>query len=67
MEAHSASRRALIPSLLPVNVLVNHIAVNQMDPYDFDSSDRGSEFPSQSTIPESPPFNDPKYGTYKHG
>jgi hypothetical protein len=41
---------------LPVNVLVNLIAVNQMDPYDSDSSDGGPEFPSQSTIPESLPF-----------
>jgi hypothetical protein len=38
-----------------------------MDPYDSDSSDGGSEFPSQSTIPEPPPFNDPNYETYKHG
>jgi hypothetical protein len=38
-----------------------------MDPYDSDSSDRGSEFPSQSIILESPPFNDPNYETYKHG
>ena len=60
-------QRALIPSFLPVNVLVNLIAVNQMDPYDSDSSDGGPEFPSQSTIPEPPPFNDPNYETYKHG
>ena len=26
-----------------------------------------SKFPSQSTIPEPPPFNDPNYETYKHG
>ena len=45
-------QRPLIPSFLPVNVLVNLIAVNQMDPYDSDSSDGGPEFPSQSTIPE---------------
>jgi len=45
-------------------VLVNLIAVNQMDPYDSDSSDGGPEFPSQS---EPPPFNDPNYETYKHG
>ena len=38
-----------------------------MDPYDSDSSDGGPEFPSQSTIPEPPPFNDPNYETYKHG
>jgi hypothetical protein len=38
-----------------------------MDPYDSDSSDGGSEFPSQSTILEPPPFNDPNYETYKHG
>jgi hypothetical protein len=48
-----------MPSFLPVNVLVNLIAVNQMDPYDSDSSDGGPEFPSQSTIPETLPFNDP--------
>jgi hypothetical protein len=48
-------------------MLVNLIAVNQMDPYDSGSSDRGSEFPSQSTIPELPPFNDLNYETYKHG
>jgi hypothetical protein len=35
-----------------------------MDPYDSDSSNGGSEFPSQSIIPE-PPFNDPNYETYK--
>jgi hypothetical protein len=57
---------ALIPSFLPVNVLVNLIAVNQMDTYGSDSSDGGSEFPSQLTIPE-PPFNDPNYETYKRG
>ena len=33
---------------IPVNVLVNLTAVNQMDPYDPDSSDGGSEFPLQS-------------------
>jgi hypothetical protein len=47
-----AQRRALIPSFLLVNVLVNLIAVNQIDPYDSNSSNVGSEFPSQSTIPE---------------
>jgi hypothetical protein len=62
----AASQRALIPSFLPVNALVNHIAVNQMDPYDSNSNDGVSEFPSQSTIPEPPPFNDPNYVTYKH-
>jgi DNA-directed RNA polymerase subunit RPC12/RpoP len=46
-------------------VLVNLIAINQMDHYDSDSSDGGSEFPSQSRIPENP-FNDPNYETYKH-
>jgi hypothetical protein len=48
-------------------MLVNLIAVNQTDPYDSDSSDGGSEFPSQSTIPE-PPFQRsqiPNYETYK--
>jgi hypothetical protein len=34
----AARQRALIPSFLPVNVLVNLIAVNQMDLYDLDSS-----------------------------
>ena len=38
-----------------------------MDPYDSDSSDGGPEFPSQSTIPETAPFNDPNYETYKRG
>jgi len=38
-----------------------------MDPYDSDSSDRGSEFPSQSIILELPPFNGPNYEMYKHG
>jgi hypothetical protein len=36
-------QRALIPSFLPVNVLVNLIVVNQMDPYDSDSSDRNEQ------------------------
>jgi hypothetical protein len=63
----AARQRALIPSFLPVNVLVNLIAVNEMDPYDSDSSDGGPEFPSQSTIPENLPFNDPNYETYKRG
>ena len=43
-------------------MLVSFIAVNQMDPYDSDSSDGGPEFPSQSL-----PFNDPNYETYKRG
>jgi len=42
-------------------VFVNLIAVKQMDPYDSDSCDGGSEFPPQST------FNDPNYETYKRG
>ena len=42
-------------------MLVNLIAVSQMDPYDSDSSDGVSDFPSQSTV------NDPNYETYKHG
>src|SRR5277367_5009775 len=46
---------ALIPSFLPVNVLVSLIAVNQMDPYDSDRSDGGPGFPSQSTNPQPPP------------
>jgi hypothetical protein len=29
---HATRQRALIPSFLPVSVLVNHTAVNQMDP-----------------------------------
>ena len=37
-----------------VNVLINLIAVDQMDPYDSDNSDGDPEFPSQSTIPETP-------------
>jgi hypothetical protein len=48
-------------------MLVYLIAVNQMDPYDSDSTDGGPEFPSQSTIPETSPFNDPNYVTYKRG
>jgi hypothetical protein len=60
------AQRALIPSFLPVNVLVNLIPVNQMDPYDSDRSGGGSEFPSQSTTTP-PSFNDPNYETYKHG
>jgi hypothetical protein len=66
-KAVRGAQRALTPSFLPVNVLVNLIAVNQMDPYDSDSSDEGPEFPPQSTIPEPPPFNYPSYETYKHG
>jgi hypothetical protein len=58
----AASRRALILSFLPVNVLVSFIAVNQMDSYNSDSSDGGPGFPSQSL-----PFNDPNYETYKRG
>jgi len=49
-----------------VNVLENLIAANQMDPYDFDSSDGPSEISLQSTVPEPLPFNDPNYETYKH-
>ena len=48
-------------------MLINLITVSQMDPYDPDSSDGGCEFHSQSTVPESPRFNDPNYETYKHG
>jgi hypothetical protein len=44
-------------------VLINLAVVNQMDPYDSDSSDEGSEFPSQSIDP----FNDPNYESYKRG
>jgi hypothetical protein len=43
-------------------MLVNLTAVNQMDPYDSDSSDGGPEFPSQSLS-----FNDSDYKTYKRG
>jgi hAT family C-terminal dimerisation region len=43
-------------------VLVSFIAVNQMDPYNSDSSNGGPGFPSQSL-----PFNDPNYETYKRG
>jgi hypothetical protein len=39
-----------------------------MNPYDdSDSSNGGFESPSQSTIPDPPPFNDPNYKTYKRG
>jgi hypothetical protein len=38
-----------------------------MDPYDSNSSDGGSEFPSQFIISEPPPFNDPNYEMYKYG
>jgi hypothetical protein len=38
-------------------MLVHLIAVNQTDPYDSDSSDGGSEFPLQSTIPEPQTWN----------
>jgi hypothetical protein len=48
-------------------MLVSLIAVSQIDPYDSNSSDGGSKFPSQSTVPEPPPFNDPNYETYKYG
>jgi hypothetical protein len=48
----AARQRVLIPSFLVIDVLVNLITVSQMDPYDPDSSDGGSEFPSQSTVPE---------------
>ena len=44
-------------------MFVNLIAVKQMDPYDSDSSDEGSEFPSQSIDS----FNDPNYESYKRG
>jgi hypothetical protein len=38
MEARRVSTRSYL-IFLPANVLVNHVAVNQMDPYDSDSSD----------------------------
>jgi len=41
----AARQCALIPSFLPVNMLVNLITVNQMGPYDSDNSDGDSEFP----------------------
>jgi hypothetical protein len=47
----------LTSPFLPASVLVNVIAINQEDPYDSDISDRGSEFPLQSTIPETPTWN----------
>ena len=56
---------SLILSFLPVNILVNLIAVNKMDPYNSDSSNGGPEFPLQSIIPENLPFNDPNYKIYK--
>jgi hypothetical protein len=43
-------------------VLVSFIAVNQIDPYNSDSSNEGPGFPSQSL-----PFNDSNYETYKRG
>jgi hypothetical protein len=61
---HAAHRCALIPSFLPVDTLVNLIAVDQMDPYDSDSSDGGSEFPLQPTVSF---FDDPSYETYRRG
>jgi hypothetical protein len=62
---HATRQRALIPSFLSVNVLVNHIAVNRMDPYDSDSSDGvASPFRSPQS-PNPPPFNDPNYEAYK--
>jgi hypothetical protein len=54
-----ARQHALTPSFLPINVLVNLIAVNQIDPYNPDSSDGDSEFPSQSPIPSPPPSTIP--------
>jgi hypothetical protein len=50
----AARQRAFILAFLPVNVSMDPIAVNQMGPYNSNSSD---EFPSQSTIPEPLPFN----------
>jgi len=44
----AARQRAFIPSFLPVNVLVNLIAVNQMDLFDYNSSNGGSEFPGMT-------------------
>jgi hypothetical protein len=45
------AQRALIPSFSPVNVLVNLIAVNQMDPYD---SGRSGGVPSSLRSPQPP-------------
>ena len=56
-------QRALIPSFLPVDVLIDLAAVNQMDSYDSDSSNEGFESPSTGTDP----FNDPNYESYKRG
>jgi hypothetical protein len=53
IEARSASTRSY--PILSVNMLVSLTAVNQIDPYDSDSGDGGSEFPSQSTIPQARP------------
>jgi hypothetical protein len=44
-------------------VLINLAAVNQMDSYDSDTSDEGSEFPSQFIDS----FNDSNYKSYKRG
>jgi hypothetical protein len=56
------------PIFLRPNVLVNLTTINQIDPYDTDSSHGGSEFPMQPMIPEPPPFNDSSCETYtKHG
>jgi hypothetical protein len=49
-------------------VLVNLIAVNQVDPYDSDSQRRrGFRVPFAVHNPRTPPFNDPNYETYKRG
>jgi hypothetical protein len=45
------------------NMLVNLITVNQMDPYDSDSSDGGSEFPSVYN-PGTPLSTNLNYETY---
>ena len=64
--------RVLIPSFLPVDVLIDLAAVNQMDSYDSDSSNEGFESPSGPSTATGPsiatdPFNDPNYESYKRG
>jgi hypothetical protein len=53
----AARQRALIPSFLPVIVIVNLIAVNQMDPHDSDSSNGGSRVPFAVHNPRKVPLS----------
>jgi hypothetical protein len=46
-------QRALILAFLPVDVSGNLIAINQMDPYDSDSSDGGPGFPRTHSLQRS--------------